>query len=1276
MSTTIDSLDIQISTSIGQSEQKIRGLASALGELKNQGKITEATKSMKQLAKALDTLNPSLNAMNPAKLQQLRAAMTGLSGIQKASGLSNVINTLKKIPDVINNLDTSNLAEFERQMERLAAALRPLATQLDKIGNGFSKLPSYITKSVTATNKMASATEKAAESEKKHNDSINAKSHNLMTAVHNIESAIHVYQLAANAIKKVLAEAMEWDSIEYQFGNAFGEQADQYYEDIGRITDALKINKQTFMANSAMASSMLIGFGVDKQDAREMGVGYTELAYDIWAAYNNVYKTLDGAEGAMAAVRSAIAGEVEPIRRAGFTIVDSQLAITAANHGIAYSTQTASEEMKSYLRYLTLIEQAQAKGVAGTYASEMQTAEGAVRSLTQSWKGLVQAFGSLFIPILQVVIPYLTAFVEILRDAIAAVATFFNIPFFEIDWGNGAENMAAGVNSAADGANGVKEGMEGASEAAKKLRDYTMGFDELNIIQPQKDSDSGGGSNGSNEDYAFDIDSLWDESVFAKVSDRVDEIKEKLEGVLTTVGLIGLGFAAWKIASSFMTALDSVKVALSVIAGKSGAGSAATLFFSPKIAEGLGKLTTLLSKTSIGGLILGSGATSLGAAALAVAAVLAAVVALAAGLVMVYKDSENFRKGLSTIWDGVKWVFDKIGEGVKWIGDKLGELGAAIKNGLTGIIPEGILDFFEGLELGLGDLLITIGGLALFGPVGLVIEGVVLAIKAIGYAASDSLQPVELFGEGISQVTKEKVEPFLEKMDDLEQTVSTLDWSNAIVDEDDLTNIGNKLKTITDVIVSELDADKNEALAKLEPLRAAFSDEKYADLMNSIEESYASQVKSVTDGEARINEILQRASAEARALTDEEAAEIAKIQSDMKTTGIKYLSESETESNLILKQLKDNASQLTAEQASNVVKNALSARDQTIKAAEEQYKGILLEAQRLLDTGSITEEEYAEIVNAAKTTRDETVDAANTQYADIVKTAKSKMGEYAKYIDTETGEIKSNWKVFCEDFSAGWKNMWDGIKNWWNTSIAPFFTKEYWKNKFDPIKKAVSEKLTEVKTTISNKWNDVKNWWSTTVAPKFTKKYWADKFDSIKKGLSEKLDEAWKKVKDFFSESEWKKKIDEAIQAIKDNFKMPSFPKIKLGVTYDTNVGAVKKAIYEALGLSGWPNLSWTTYAQGGFPSVGEMFIAREAGPEMVGSIGGRTAVANNDQIVEAVSRGVYEAVAAAMGGYNGGQSDQAINVYLDGKQITAVVEKRQKERGATLMTGGMAYGY
>jgi len=100
------------------------------------------------------------------------------------------------------------------------------------------------------------------------------------------------------------------------------------------------------------------------------------------------------------------------------------------------------------------------------------------------------------------------------------------------------------------------------------------------------------------------------------------------------------------------------------------------------------------------------------------------------------------------------------------------------------------------------------------------------------------------------------------------------------------------------------------------------------------------------------------------------------------------------------------------------------------------------------------------------------------------------------------------------------------------------------------------------------------------------------------------------------------------------------------------------------------------TFAQGGFPDQGQMFIAREAGPELVGNIGGRTAVANNDQIVESVSAGVYSAVREAMGGITGQGGGQSVNfnLYLDGRQITNTVEQVQKERGLSLMGGSLSF--
>lgn len=83
--------------------------------------------------------------------------------------------------------------------------------------------------------------------------------------------------------------------------------------------------------------------------------------------------------------------------------------------------------------------------------------------------------------------------------------------------------------------------------------------------------------------------------------------------------------------------------------------------------------------------------------------------------------------------------------------------------------------------------------------------------------------------------------------------------------------------------------------------------------------------------------------------------------------------------------------------------------------------------------------------------------------------------------------------------------------------------------------------------------------------------------------------------------------------------------------------------------------------ANGGFVDEGELFIAREAGPEMVGTIGGRTAVANNDQIVEGIREGVFEAVSAAMNGYGG---DQIVKVYLDSREIRTGQQRLNRALG------------
>ena len=80
-------------------------------------------------------------------------------------------------------------------------------------------------------------------------------------------------------------------------------------------------------------------------------------------------------------------------------------------------------------------------------------------------------------------------------------------------------------------------------------------------------------------------------------------------------------------------------------------------------------------------------------------------------------------------------------------------------------------------------------------------------------------------------------------------------------------------------------------------------------------------------------------------------------------------------------------------------------------------------------------------------------------------------------------------------------------------------------------------------------------------------------------------------------------------------------------------------------------------FAEGGFPDTGELFIARESGPELVGSIGSKTAVANNDQIISGIKQGVFEAVTQAMGNQQGGE----VVLKLDGDVLAKGVTRYQR---------------
>lgn len=117
--------------------------------------------------------------------------------------------------------------------------------------------------------------------------------------------------------------------------------------------------------------------------------------------------------------------------------------------------------------------------------------------------------------------------------------------------------------------------------------------------------------------------------------------------------------------------------------------------------------------------------------------------------------------------------------------------------------------------------------------------------------------------------------------------------------------------------------------------------------------------------------------------------------------------------------------------------------------------------------------------------------------------------------------------------------------------------------------------------------------------------------------------------------------------------------------------GSPKIRVQASGGL--YKNGQWqpvTAAASGGAFSTGQMFIAREAGPELVGRIGRSTAVMNNNQIVSSVASGVYSAVSAAMSQFSSrssGSDTPVFNIYVGGKKITdVVIEEVNRRTSAT----------
>lgn len=578
----ITSLSVEISAESQGAELNIDKLATAISNLRTKGNVTKVVNSLDKLATSIATLKQAsagmsgldkitsflnglsnVNTTASAKsintvvnaIKKIPAAVSGLNGVDFYSmsgsitqltnalaplsildasnlkALGSAFNAIGKVPDLTDKLKATDLDSFASSCQKISVALTPLASQLDKVGNAFAKLPPQLSKVVTQANRVTAANEKQRKSYLSLSNQMNGFMRNMAKLVS--------LKAIADYLGNAVAKFNDFYEAANMFGVSMGDMTNEASGFIDKMEQLLGIDPSEAMNAMANIYSMTKSFGLAKEQAYTLSKSLTQLGYDLSSLKNIPISQ------AFTKIRSAMAGELEPMLQLGVDISQARLQQELLALGFNKQVSTLSQADKATLRYIAILKQT--TDAQGDFARTLSSPANMIRILKAQLSGLARDVGSLLYPAMKSILPPLIAAVELIREFVQWVAKLMGVKVVLTDFAKSADSVG-GIGDAMD------ETTDSTKKAAKALKDYTMGFDELNIIDPTQGS-SGSGSGASAGNILGDVD-LSGYDMFKQYNEefakQIDAIKQKIKDMLPVIGAISAAFALWKI-TNFLT---------------------------------------------------------------------------------------------------------------------------------------------------------------------------------------------------------------------------------------------------------------------------------------------------------------------------------------------------------------------------------------------------------------------------------------------------------------------------------------------------------------------------------------------------------------------------------------------------------------------------------------------------------------------------------------------------------------------------------------------------
>ena len=589
----------------------------------------------------IDTLEIKISADSSKAIAELNKLSTSLSNLDKNSKFTTLLNNLNKIDETIKDTaaNSDNIDKIAKSMSKLNKS----GNSIDNIANKLQKLGKSIL-SIAVISKIGTL---------------------ISGAISEMNNYIEANNLFSVSMGSFYEEAYDWAN---------------------KVNDKLGIDPAEFMKAEGIFMAMARGLGITNEQAYKLSKGMTELSYDL-SSFMNI-----PIEEALTKMKSALAGEIEPLRAVGISVTQATLQEKALALGITENVNAMTDAEKSLLRYKVILDSMKNMGAVGDLAKTIESPANALRILQMQLTQLARAIGSLFIPILTQVLPYIQAFTNVLTKLISKLAVLlgFKMPTWKnSDW-----------NTISDTSGIVADNLDNAKNSAKKMKDYLMGFDELNVIKPDTGTSGGNDNLVSSGLGNLMLEDVWTDAMLDSIDSKVKSIEEKFQGIVDKS-------YEWK---------DALMIIGSILAG--GAIVGIIMSISKTIGH-IGSLSNLLFVFQYFGYVIGT--TVAGAFSTLATTILPIIAAVAAVAAIVYTLWKNWDKVVSVVQTfvektGLKNTFEEIKLSLAPLFEKLGglhDLFTAIGTVILGVLQPAIailMGLFNGFMNVIKPIITIIGG--------------------------------------------------------------------------------------------------------------------------------------------------------------------------------------------------------------------------------------------------------------------------------------------------------------------------------------------------------------------------------------------------------------------------------------------------------------------------------------------------------------------------------------------------------------------------------------